>query len=162
MRSQADILTRLKERQENDMLGFEWTMYIDCLDYKRAKQFLKGSVSKKEWDKVQRTTYAQIREHAIDYLDFAWEKANEYRGLSAQRSIMHYIAWFWLMEEDEASESVEKQFRENYQYYGKDILVWISNHLGVDPSKYDDGVRVNEEPGSEGIEETEAKSGKSA
>lgn len=144
MRSQTKILAQIKERQSQDMLGFEWPMYIDALEFKNAKKWLKDSVKRMDWDKQQLKTDDEVREAMKKYMDFAWEKANGFRGISAQRSIMHYIAWAWLIDQ-EFHDELKKEFHENYQYYGKDILVRICEYLELDPKQWDDGVRKNDE-----------------
>ena len=73
-----------------------------------------------------------------EYMEFAWEKANEFRGLSAMRSMHHYTAWTWLLGDDFGNLL-------QYDYYGKDNLIRICEHYGWDHTKWDDGVRSNTE-----------------
>jgi hypothetical protein len=72
-------------------------------------------------------------------MDFAWEKANNCRGLSAMRTMTHYKAWLWLLGQDGFDDL------ENYSHYGKDNLVRICKFFDLDPKKWDDGRRVNSE-----------------
>ena len=83
-----------------------------------------------------------VRKVARDYLDFAWEKANNCRGISAGRSIDHFIAWMWLSGDEDCMEGVE------YRNYGKQILVAVSECLGVDWKKLDDDEWGDEEYGN--------------
>lgn len=76
----------------------------------------------------------------IEYMPFAWEKANNCRGLSAGRSLAHYTAWLWLDGDNEIWPTLE-----DYEYYGKDKLVEICNYLGIDSKQWDDGIRKNSE-----------------
>jgi hypothetical protein len=71
-------------------------------------------------------------------MDFAWDKANNGRGISANRSIAHYQAWLWLL-------GVEwcDTLMDDYEFYGKPQLIRICEYLGLDPKQWDDGERVN-------------------
>ena len=72
----------------------------------------------------------------LEYMPFAWKKANDGRGLSAARSMSHFAAWTWLAGDDLGDLT-------EYEFYGKDNLVRICEHYGWDPKKWDDGRRVN-------------------
>jgi len=50
-----------------------------------------------------------------DYIDFAFEKARNQRGISAERSIWKYTQWLWAL--DDTSIDVD-----NYSDYGIGIL----------------------------------------
>jgi hypothetical protein len=67
-----------------------------------------------------------------EYMSFAFEKARGERGISANRSIMHYIAWIWLNSEDEFATEIDTDFEENYHSYGISILKKICKHYGWD------------------------------
>lgn len=140
-RTQQEILDRIKEVRDHDFMGIEVSDLMHGLLFKTAyeENFLKKAVTSLDWDEVRFKSVEHIRETAINYIDFAWEKANNCRGLSAGRSLSHYRAWLWLMGVDE--EWVEDLL--NYEYYGKDKLRKICEYLEVDPDKYDDKVRTN-------------------
>lgn len=133
-RTQEEILKRIEEVEPNDVFGYQATDLIEYLDFDNAKQFLSAEVTKDEWVTQEKTP----REVMIDYMDFAWKKANDKRGLSASRSMDHYTSWLWLDGDEELHKTLE-----NYEFYGKPQLVKICEYLGLDPSKYDDGVREN-------------------
>lgn len=135
-RTAEQILERIEKRKPLDIFGFEWPYLLDVLTFEQARPYLKAEATPADWNVK---SLAQIREEAINYMPFAWEKANGCRGLSAGRSIAHYQAWLWLLGVDWVDEL------ENYQYYGKDELVRICNFLGLDSSKWDDGIRSNGE-----------------
>lgn len=80
-----------------------------------------------------------ILNEMLDYMSFAFEKANNFRGISASRSMSHYSAWTWLIGDDFGNLL-------DYEYYGKDNLVEICEKYGWDHSQWDDGVRLNDEP----------------
>jgi len=133
-RTQDEIVARIKQQQSGDFLGFEVGELIPYLDFKHAKEFLKPEATEKEWPKIDKTP----KEQMIEYMDFAWGKANDMRGISAGRSIDHYSAWLWLDGNEALSEEIQ-----DYQYYGKPQLVIICEYLGIDHLKWDDGERTN-------------------
>jgi len=142
MRTQEEILERIKERKPEDVFGFEWLEYAMALTRESAET-LKGSVLKadvdlEDWPQPF-TKDEEIRSRCVEYMEFAWEKANDCRGISSWRSLAHYKAWLWLLGSDEFDDI------EDYEYYGKDELVCICEYLGLDASQWDDGIRVNSE-----------------
>ncbi len=142
MKTQQEIADRIAERRERDILGFETGELIPFLDYSHARPFLKEGVTEPEWAESQTTlTVESVRQQMVDYMEFAWSKANNFRGISASRSLQHYQAWLWLLGEEALASDLE-----DYEFYGKDELVKICIFLGVDSDKWDDGVRANEEP----------------
>jgi len=141
MRTQDEIVKRIEARKGNDPLCFEVNEYIDYLDFNHARQFLKDSATEQDWQEVVAMTGPPI-ERMCDYMEFAWGKANNCRGISANRSVMHYIAWLWLAGEDDLLAQVENEYRD-YHFYGKPILEMICDHFGWDWSQWDDGIRTN-------------------
>lgn len=139
MREQDEIVARIEKVKESDIFGFESIEYIDYLDFEHAKPYLKEGVTQEEWDVKSQDA---IRERMGDYMDFAWNKAINCRGISAGRSIAHYQAWLWI-EGAWADEDIKAL--EDYEHYGKDELTKICKHLGLDASQWDDNYRVNNE-----------------
>ena len=141
MRSQQEILDRLKG-MENDFFGWETNGLVLALT-KESAETLVGTILKpdadlSDWEPAYYTDQ-EIRDRCIDYMEFAWGKANNCRGISAGRSMAHYKTWLWLLGEDQF-EGIE-----DYEFYGKDHLVRICEFLGLDPNEWDDGVRRNSE-----------------
>ena len=152
MRTQDEIVKRIDDRKPKDMFGFEWHEYIGYLDLEHAVQYLKDDhgMTTESWSKDQ-ADQGDIRTVMIDYMPFAFEKANNCRGISAGRSISHYVAWLWIEGTAEAESLSEKI--QDYDCYGKPQLEMICEHLGINPKEWDDGVRGNSE------EECEAQLG---
>ena len=130
MRTQAEIYERAKLQFDADNTGFEWTLYIDYLTYEQAQSIVK-MITKSEWqqghDFVASTT---VLEQMRKYLPFAWKKAASGRNLSAQRSLRHYVAWFWLIGNDEMADAIEIYLTSGqYEDYGKEMLTHIENVL---------------------------------
>ena len=137
MRTDEEILERIKSVKEYDFFGFESSDLILRLPFNTAKQFLKDDATEEGWEILPRDRGSLLQEME-KYMSFAWEKANNCRSISAMRSMSHYSAWTWLAGDDLGDLN-------EYQYYGKDNLVRICEHYGWDSSQWDDNRRVNNE-----------------
>ena len=135
MRTDQEIIDRINARKEADFFGFELTDLLIRLPFELAKPFLNPDVKGEDW-KVQPRDRDSVLKEMLEYMPFAWGKANNCRGLSAVRSMCHYMAWIWLAGDDLGDLT-------DYQYYGKDNLVKICDHYGWDSSQWDDGERTN-------------------
>ena len=141
-RTQQEILNRIKYVKRRDILGFEESDLIAFLDFKNAKKYLNKEYVKKveagseKWE--QPNPVSLIKE----YLPFAWDKANNCRGISAWRSLCHFAAWLWM---DGMEEREIKPLLEEYSYYGKPELVKISEKYGVNWKELDNGEWVQSE-----------------
>ncbi len=141
MRTQEEIFNRIKEREDSDPFGFEVGEYIDFLDFEHACSFLKPEVAEGQWNGIRKEpTTENILATMLKYMPFAWKKANNCRGISAERSIMHYEAWLWLL-----NDGFLEQLNEiEYEHYGKEKLIAICEKYGWDWKQWDDGVRTND------------------
>jgi hypothetical protein len=155
MRTQQEIVEQIK-KQVAEALLFDFgisnlLVYLD--DYETAKPFLNEGVTEeqfKEATKGRRTPQEEI----LDYMGFAWEKANDCRGLSAMRSLQHMKAWLWL---DGKDALLDRIHIDDYTLYGKPQLRAISEEYGIDWKALDDGSWKNSEDGvSVPAEEVEA------
>lgn len=130
-RTQEELLQRYNSRKENDFLGFEANEYLYRMDFETAKTTgrLNEETTKEEWEgSVTDKTLLEVMQ---DYIDFAYGKAESERGISANRSIMHYIAWSWLNGDTEFSKQIEDEFENNYHSYGKNILDMIVEYYNL-------------------------------
>ena len=138
MRTQQEILDKIEKIKDKDIFGFELTIYIKALNFQNARLYLKED----EWVNYKNfplyKSNQDIKKDMTNYMSFAWEKANNCRGISAYRSIMHYVAWCWLIGEDELAKDIE-----NYNFYGKPQLRKVCDFLGINADQWDDKVRVN-------------------
>lgn len=142
MRTQDEIVTRIEEREKYDLFGFETSEYIVKLDFAHARPFLNEEATEQKWATADSATTGPL-ECLRGYMNFAWDKANHKRGISANRSILHCVAWLWLAEEDEILAEVEHMYDTDYHSYGKPILETICDHFGWDWSQWDNGDRTN-------------------
>lgn len=127
----AEIVKQIERVKEIDMFGFEWHEYVAHLPFEQAKRYLKEDAKDEEWEYTPLTREMML-EKMLDYMEFAWDKANNGRSISANRSIMHYIAWVWMSGEPEFSEEIRREYAHNYNNYGKSILKKICEHYGWD------------------------------
>ena len=139
MRTYEEIVDRINKLKPHDkIMGFKTPDLVLCLPYKYAKEFLRPEVTSDEWEEGK--TYPVDRESIIkqmeEYMPYAWEQANNCRGISASRTMGHYSAWVWLVGDDLGDLN-------EYEYYGKDHLVRICEHYGWDHTQWDDGIREN-------------------
>lgn len=140
--TKEQILARIEEVKKNDFMGFETFDLVEALDFEDARAFLKEEVSAAEWD--ARKEKGENPETTIrEYLPFAWEKANNCRGLSADRSVSHMAAWLFLA----GHGTLVEPMRDLYQYYGKPCLVVVSELVGFPWQDYDNKRWVNDEHG---------------
>lgn len=142
MKTQDEILSRIAEVKENgeDFFGATRGDLIDFLTFENAKPFLIDGMTEEEWSKSMKTADEEsIKIAATSYLPFAWEKANNCRGLSASRSIDHMKAYAWMLG-DEAYKGLEEI---EYEHYGKEKLIYMSELVGFDWKSHDNGIRTN-------------------
>lgn len=141
-RTQEEIVNRIEARKKYGFLGFETDEYMPHLDYEHAKPYIEDGVTAEQWAAVTAKTLSPAV-RIKDYMPFAWDKANNCRGISANRSIEHMIAWLWL----DGKDWLEKDYDENYCYYGKPQLVRICEEYGIDWRGFDNGRWRNDEDG---------------
>lgn len=137
MRTQTEIVAKIESLKDADFFGFKTSDLIGYLDYEHAKPYLKPEVTADQW-KSEPSDRESVLKKMRDYMDFAWEKANNCRGISAGRSMAHYSIWVWMLGEEETFGDLE-----SYEHYGKANLVKLCEHYGWDAKQWDDGVRVN-------------------
>ena len=126
-RIDEEILSRVEELDKKKILFLgddEIGDLVGCLSFDKAKQFLGSNADETMW-KTRPRDRDSILERMLDYMSFAWEKANDERGLSAIRSMEHYQAWIWLIGDDMGDLC-------EYDDYGKNNLIKICKKYGWD------------------------------
>lgn len=142
-RTQEEIIERIKYLAEDfrDFTGAARGDLVEFLTFENAQSFLKPEVTKEQWaETFKEATLENIKAAVLDYMPFAWEKANGCRGISANRSINHMEAWVWLTGDDEL---LKKMDEIPYQHYGKEKLIFVAEHFDIGWKVWDDGVRTN-------------------
>lgn len=142
-RSQDEIVARITATEGNDFLGVIRSDLLDGLDFDHAKKYLKPEVTAAEWEAARAQAKPPL-DQASDYMEFAWDKANNCRGISAGRSIQHFESWLWMAGADGFDAVSEGEYR----CYGKPLLVIAATALGLDWRALDDGLWVDFEGGA--------------
>ena len=139
MRTDQEILARAEAVKDHDWLGTQTWELVSRLPFDLAKSFLTDSAKEKDWPPAKRDADT-IKAEMLDYMRFAWDKANNRRGISAGRSLDHMSAWLWLLGHDEAADAIL-----DYDHYGKPWLRAICEAFEWDWRKWDDGRWSNSE-----------------
>ncbi|WP_084539620.1 hypothetical protein [Azorhizobium doebereinerae] len=136
MRTDDEIIARVKAITPLDHFGFKASDLVATLPFETASQFLDRNANAWSWEQAPRDADAVLA-RIVSYLPFAWRNANNRRGLSAMRSLDHMTAWLWLLGHD-----VDLG---RYTHYGKPQLRAISEAVGFDWAAHDDGNWTNNE-----------------
>lgn len=128
LRNPEEIKKQIEFWKDNDFFGYKRYDLIEHLDKDFAEEYIK-SEEFANWAPSEYTIESIVRKMA-DYMEFAWDKAINERGLSASRSIEHYIAWLWLIGDTDAVEFAQDE--SNYPMYGKPILRYIAERYGFE------------------------------
>jgi hypothetical protein len=124
MRTQEEILARLREVSKEDFFGFSQEVLLGALDFEHAKPFLKEGVTPDQW--APALTEEALKKDALNYLTFAWGKAEDHRGISASRSVDKMTQYCWLLGYD--VKSIEEA---GYAQYGCPKLKAAAELLGA-------------------------------
>lgn len=126
-RTQSEIVARFREVRER-FLDFESEVLAGYLDYDHARPYLTADTTRESWAEAQDDP-AQAREAAGAYLEFAFGKARDHRGISAIRSVQKLSGWAWLLGHDDLAEQMRRD--ENYPRYGVPALVLFATTLDL-------------------------------
>lgn len=143
-RSVPDIVARLKRAQaDGDFFGAEVGRLADALSFADVLSHELLSEEGKQkgeavWEDRRLRTVADVRKAITDYLPFAWGKANDCRGLSAGRSIGHFLGLLWLHGPDGEAIANRPEFGDGFEFYGKPALVLVSEFVGFNWESVDD------------------------
>ena len=95
IRNQEEIKVRFQK--VSDLFGTQKNDLINYMTFDNAKTFLKEEYVKEvEAGTVKWVISTDPKKEILDYLDFAYNKAENERGLSAGRSMLHFKTWIWL------------------------------------------------------------------
>jgi len=132
------ILWLCERKDRRDFFGFEIADLVEFLTPKEVKLHLaqQFQLERDAFWEPKDTDFDSVVALVRNYLPFAWDKANNCRGLSADRSLRHMSAWLWLIGLDEKIEGLQE-----HTYYGKPQLVAICElpEIDVDWKVLDDG-----------------------
>ena len=129
MRTYKEILSRINQIAPFDRFGFETSYLLEFLPYNALPEKMQEHADPCSWVAMDRTE-EHIRTRMIDYMSYAWEKANDERGISAYRSMCHYNVWLWMLGEDWGD------LTEGYTDYGKPTLRRLCDFLSLDAAQF--------------------------
>lgn len=112
--------------------GFDAEVLLSVITFENAKRLLPEPPDKPEdWGEVVPNTEEGLTAAAKDYMDFAWDKAEDHRGISAGRSVEKMTAYMWLLGKDDLVARIERDDIP-YTNYGAPVLREISREMGWD------------------------------
>lgn len=120
MRTLEQLRKRIEYARGRDPIGLA---IHDLLVYDPKE--LKEGVEPDDLSKAKEECEKALRE----YMEFAFDKAINHRGLSANRSVLHFENWLWLMERDDLLPFVEDD--NNYRSYGVPILKYVARAFDI-------------------------------
>lgn len=132
MKSQDEIINRINNLQ-NDFLGFKSEVLIEALDFDHAKQYFKPDVTRDKWP--DESSEDVQKEKAYKYLDFAFGKALDHRGISASRSVEKLAEWAWIFDQDIVSQEMNNAPHAMYGVPALFIFAKTFNQLIPDDSE---------------------------
>lgn len=103
----------------DDFFGHANEVLCPYLSAEEVKPFCEQDADLSDW-KQQPLERDTIVAEMAEYMTFAWEKAQDHRGLSAMRSVTKMQAWLWLLGDDETL-AYAKNY-DNYAQYGAPVL----------------------------------------
>jgi hypothetical protein len=121
-RTHEEIKARFEYMKTIDLLN--WA--TDDLRVYLPEEFAAGYAS----EALPSPTTEEMLEKIRKYLPFAFDKAANHRGLSAERSVHHLANWAWLAGRDDLCAFALDEV--NYPYYGIPILKKFAAELGVE------------------------------
>jgi len=116
MRTVNEIKERV-EQQRKDYI--DSVMIQTCGGIHPLQEYVPEFFIEGHQDKATPLTRENIIAQMQDYIDFAFEKAENQRGISAERSIWKFKQWLWVLEDDSIP-------TDNYCDYGIEILKCIT------------------------------------
>jgi hypothetical protein len=121
-RTQDEIAARIRAIPD-DLFGFRTEVLAAMLDVEHLREFCKADADLDGYEPL--TAEAQVEE-ARRYLEFAFGKALDHRGISASRSVDKMREHAWLMGRDDVVEAMQ---RAEYAQYGVPILFAFANGM---------------------------------
>lgn len=125
--TQEEIVSEIKRLEKDDPFGFKRGDLLRYLDFDHAKPYLGKWVTDEDWEFPLPKDRESILKEMENYMTFAWDKATSHRGLSAGRSMAHYTAWIWMINDQDRFGNLE-----NYDDYGIENLKLISDTYGFE------------------------------
>lgn len=135
LKSQEEIVAKIEEiTADPQMFDFRTDIFISCLSYDNAKKYLipefieKYEKGEEKW--IFPSPLIKVAQDFVDYMAFAWGKAENQRSLSASRSINKLSAWLWVLDRSDLETLIDND--ELYNPYGAPALIAVCEKLGIE------------------------------
>ena len=138
MRTSAEIAEHYRRTRDDDFLGFAAGVLLAYLTAEEFREFAKPDADLSDWIARPLEREAVIAEMR-DYMEFAWGKVRDHRGISAKRSRDKMGAWLFVLGDDELREVVE---RGAYAQYGAPALKAVCDKYGFPVPEGEDIARM--------------------
>lgn len=125
MRTCEEIVKRCKNSKS--IFGYDIEVLIQYLTFEQAKPLLKPEATSEGWTDVKPLNRETVLNDMREYMDFAWGKVINHRGISADRSVTKFKAWVWLLGDDDV---LAKMKLADYAQYGAPILKIVCEQYG--------------------------------
>jgi hypothetical protein len=127
IRTEKEILDKFNT--VSDLFSIQKKDLLDFLPFDIVKPFLEDEYVKKvESGEEHWGTNISPKSRILEYLPFAYEKAEGLKGMSAARCLLHFKSWIWLDNNDFYNQISHDL--DNYQNYGIDVINRIANFYG--------------------------------
>ncbi len=135
LRSHEELVAKFIELQSMEtMLDFKSEVLVNYLTFEDAKPYLSEEFRKEiesgsgQWQQI--TSIEKCVAEFLNYMEFAWGKAQDRRGISASRNIDKLGMWLWIMNREDLQEILDDD--DLYNPYGAPALVEVCNQLGIE------------------------------
>ena len=119
----------VKCKTSDSILGFEVDALLTFIPFEQVKPFLRDDATEEEWNKAYKPlTVKNVLAEMEEYMEFAWGKVEDHRGISASRSVEKMQAWLWVLDDTKTLQFAEDD--SNYENYGAPILMKICEIYG--------------------------------
>lgn len=127
-----EVKFKYESIKAQDFLGFSAEAYLPFMNWEDAKEYYKEEFRQKVDSGEIKYTNVIIEEAAqdfLDYMNFAWDKAQNMRGISASRSIEKLSAMLYCMNRADLAEEIQRE--ELYNPYGAPALINICKKMRI-------------------------------
>jgi len=125
-RSAQGIRARL-DAKRNEFLNFEPEVLLEFLPFDAVKDLCKDETTAETFGAPK--TLEEGVDAFLGYMEFAWGKAEDERGLSAMRSIQKLSAYLWLFGRDDLHDLINDDDLCNP--YGAPALIAVCDEMKI-------------------------------
>lgn len=130
----AKKFEQITEEAKGKIFDFRLEVLMPYMEFETAKPFLKQEAidlvtsGVEPWEYGKNDIKAIIKEF-LDYMQYAWGKAMNQRGISAVRSIQKLSVWLWMLGREDLEDIIDAD--NLYNPYGAPALVLVCDILGI-------------------------------